>query len=413
MSSKSSPMLPLLLAAVAAGGVAYGIHRLAQDARVAPAQQSAQPAKPRWAAVAQGRVEPKTGEVRISTTASGRVDELLIGVNDRVKAGDLLARIEDSEPLARMLAADAEAGVRKRERDTETNVPRLAIDRRNAEDKLNTTERALATARLALDTLLIARHASPSSVSDDQITAARGVIDEAARRVPGERDALRQAQLAAGVPLPTRLEAGLTAARSDLTLAETALERTRIRAPFDGVILQVMARVGEVAAATPEAPLFVIGDLSQLKVRAEVEERDASRVSVGQEVMLKTDAFPDREFTGKVSSVAQAMRPPRLGQRGPRRPNDLDTLEVMIDVDAGTPLLPGMRVDAHFKLAPSTSKPEAPRAALPTEGGMSASVASAIPGAAAANASVITSSTETDPKVLPPLPAAQPKAAGN
>jgi HlyD family secretion protein len=162
-----------------------------------------------------------------------------------------------------------------------------------------------------------------------------------------------------GVPLPTRLEAGLTAARADLAAAEAALERTRVRAPSSGTVLQLSARQGELAAASPEQALVILADLSQLTVRAEVQERDASKVHVGQEVVLKTDAYPDREFTGRVVKVANAMRPPKLAQRGPRRPTDLDALEVEIDVEPGTPMMPGMRVDAYFRITTPKSEPRA------------------------------------------------------
>ncbi len=408
MSSTSSPIVPLLLAALTAVGVAIGVQYLGSETKSSTTASTAAPAKAKWTATAQGRVEPKTGEIKLSSLAPGRIVDVLVGVNDQVKAGDLLVMVDDVDAMARMQAADAEAGVRRRERDTETGVPRLAQDRRNAEDKLNATERQLTTARLALDRLLIARSVSPSSVTAEQIAAARAEIQETANRLPVEREALRQSQLVSGVPLPTRLEAGLTASRADLSLAEAALERTRVRAPFDGTILQVLGRVGEMAAASPEQPLVIIGDLSQLKVRAEVEERYASKVQVGQGVVLKSDAFSDREFGGKVGTIAQAMRPPRLAQRGPRRPADLDTLEVMIDVEPGTVLLPGMRVDVFFKIeaastqAPSV-KPAQPAASVVAPPARTAAPAT-VQGATAVPASV------SGPQVLPPLAPAQPKS---
>jgi HlyD family secretion protein len=360
MSSNSSPILPLTLAALTAIGVAIGINRLGSDSRIAPAAQSSIPVKARWSATAQGRVEPKGGEVKLSALTPGRIEQVLVGINDKVIAGDMLVRIDDTDALARVLGAEAEAGVRKRERDTETNVPKPAQDRRSAEDKLNTTERAIASARQALDRLALRRQANPSSVTGEQMTTARKALDDAQASLGPDREALRVAQLASGAPLPTRLEAGLSASRAELSAAEAALERTRVRAPFDGTVLQVFARPGEIAAASPEQPMLVIGDLSQLRVRAEIEERDASKVQVGQSVVLRTDAYPDREFTGKVATVAQAMRPPKLAQRGPRRPNDLDTLEAVIDVDQGSALLPGMRVDVFFRQ--EGEGPEPPRA---------------------------------------------------
>ncbi len=360
MSSKSSPIVPLVLAAVAAVGVAVGINRLGNETRSGTVAQVVAPVKPLWSATAQGRVEPKTGEVKLSALSAGRIDTVLVKVNDKVVAGDVLVKVDDTDALARVMGADAEAGVRKRERDSETNVPKLVLDRRAAEDNLNATERALATARMTLDRLLMERRVRPTSVTPGQLDAARKEIDAALAKLTADREALRQSQVAAGVPLPTRLEAGLTAGRAELSAAEAALERTRIRAPFDGTVLQVFAQEGELAAASPEQPMVIVGDLSQLRVKAEVEERDAAKIAVGQSVVLKSDAYPDREFAGKVATVALAMRPPKLAHRGPRRPNDLDTLEVVIDVASGSVLMPGMRVDVYFRIEGAAA--EAPRA---------------------------------------------------
>jgi HlyD family secretion protein len=110
--------------------------------------------------------------------------------------------------------------------------------------------------------------------------------------------------------------------------------------------------------ASPDQPLVVLGDLSALRVRAEVEERDVSKVRVGQAVVVRTDAYGGRDFTGRVASVSQTLATARLPQRGPKRPTDLDTLEVLIDMDPSPNLLPGMRVDVFFKV-PGLAPPAA------------------------------------------------------
>jgi HlyD family secretion protein len=86
-----------------------------------------------------------------------------------------------------------------------------------------------------------------------------------------------------------------------------------------------------------------------MKVRAEVEERDAAKIRVGQSVVVRADAYPDQDFEGRVSSIAQSLSPPNIVSRGPRRPNDVEVLEAMIDLDGLPPLLTGMRVDVFFK----------------------------------------------------------------
>jgi HlyD family secretion protein len=409
MSSTSSPLLPLSLAIVTAGVVAFGLNQLSTSVRIAePKAVSGTAQASRWSATAAGRVEPKGGEIKLAALTAGRIDSVLVKVGDKVKAGDLLVRIEDVDAMARLLGADAEAGVRKRERDTETNVPKLTQDRRNAEDRLNNTERAITLTRMELDRLLAARHADPASVTAEQIENQRKALAEATLRLEPDRQAHRQSQLAQGVPLPTRLEAGLTASRAELTLAEAALERTRVRAPFDATVLQVHARLGELAAASPEQPLVVIGDLSGLEVRAEVEERDVAHVTAGQEVVLRTDAYPGREMTGRVRRIGQSMHPQRLAQKGPRRPSDIDTLEVMIDVEGETALVPGMRVDVFFKQRPvadAAGKTTGTAAAAQTEGAMRPSAAKVANPVAPATPAA----SGEAPKVLPPLPEAAKK----
>src|SRR5690606_15394862 len=121
------------------------------------------------------------------------------------------------------------------------------------------------------------------------------------------------------MPLPTRLETSLAIARAELALAESAFEKTRVRAPFDGTVLNIIARVGELAVAGPQSPLVLFGDVSSLRVRAEVEERDVAKIRVGQKVVVKADAYPDREFSGTVAEIASALGSPRIASRGPRR----------------------------------------------------------------------------------------------
>ena len=70
---------------------------------------------------------------------------------------------------------------------------------------------------------------------------------------------------------------------------------------------------------------------------------------VGQTAIMRSDAFPGKDFEGKVASLAQALGPSRLGQRGPRKPTDVDVLEMLIDLVGQPPLLPGMRVDVFLR----------------------------------------------------------------
>ena len=78
---------------------------------------------------------------------------------------------------------------------------------------------------------------------------------------------------------------------------------------------------------------------------------------VGQRVVVRCDAYPDRDFTGVVTSVGLSLGGARIATRGPRRPNDVEVLEVQAALDNAPPLLTGMRVDVFFKFDDTAAAP--------------------------------------------------------
>lgn len=358
MVKMDSTATTLIIAAVAAVAISSVIswHRAdysqlsvatsseAADAGMAP--------HPLWATSATGRVEPREGEVHLVSQIPGRIVEVPASSNDRVLTGDLLVRLDDADALQRIAAADAETDVRIRERDEETTSG-PALERREAENDLIAAERALFDAMYKFD--IAAADLRAKKGPADEVLRARDRIASARDRVADERQRYDRISTRGDMPLPTRLEASVTQARTDLALAYNAYDRTHVRAPFDGTVLSVNAKLGELAVVSPDAPLVTFGDLTGLRVRAEVEERDLSKVQVGQRVVVKADAFPDREFGGAVSSISSALGSPRIATRGPRRPNDVDVLEVFVTLEGTPPLLTGMRVDVFFRADKATA----------------------------------------------------------
>jgi len=322
------------------------------------APKAAATTKSGWAASAPGRVEPSGGEVRIGSQAAGRISEVLVALNDKVGAGEILVRLDDGELIARVHAATAELAIRRRDRDGNESTGRLAQDRRTAEDNVASAERQLVIGREEYDRSAKARRTGGATPAD--VEKARDVVVKAQERLDTARVALRKALSVDGLPAPTRQEAAVTGGRAELSLAEAALERTRIRAPITGTALQISAKVGEMATPSPENVLVMVGNTASMQVKAELEERDVGKVRVGQLAVIRSDAFPGKDFEGKVSSMAQALGPSRLGQRGPRKPTDVDVLEIVVELAGQTPLLPGMRVDVFLR-------PESAAAATQTQ----------------------------------------------
>lgn len=117
-----------------------------------------------------------------------------------------------------------------------------------------------------------------------------------------------------------------------LVQMEKIADRT-IRAPIDGVVLRRDGEVGEIAE--PGQILFRIGVLKPLQVVAEVNEEDIPRVAVGQTVLFRTDAFPERRLEGKVRELTPIGDP------------IAKTYRIKAALPADTPLLPGMSVEAN------------------------------------------------------------------
>ena len=301
---------------------------------------------PAWTAAAPGRVEPKSGELRLGAIILDRIAEVLVGVNDTVEAGELLVRLDDNEARARLAAAEAETGARRRERADQppTKGREEAI---RTEDAVFEAEQAVTGARYELDFALRARR---ENKGDAQVLAdARQRLTEAKTRLQSDRLAFALAQGKTNLPAPNNFESALTAARANVTMANALLDRTHIRAPAAGTILQMNAKIGEIATPGGEQPLLVMGDMSLVRVKAEVDDGDVAKLKVGQKAFVRSINYPGRDFEGTVSAIAPTLAGPRIGARGPRRLADIDVMELTIDLDGKVPLKPGMRVDAFVR----------------------------------------------------------------
>jgi HlyD family secretion protein len=341
-SRKIAVLAAVLLVAVAAAFLVAAPFRAEETSPAAPSGASVQK---RWTAVAPGRVEPLSRDIRIAAPVIGRIAEVLVKPNDRVFAGELLVRLDDSEALARLAAAEAQAALRKRVRN-DASTPKGSAERRKAEDAVTDAERALTEARAGLDRTAAARRAGRTSQAG--LDSARVALSLAQDRLREQQDALRRVKAAPGTALPSRLEGELNVSRAELTLAEAELEKTRIRSPLAGTVLQVQAKLGELATPSAEQPLVLLGDVSALRVRAELDERDLVKVRVGQRVAVRADAFRDREFEGKVATIEQIVGPSRMNARGPRKFSDVDVMEVLVDLADPGLLVPGMQADVYF-----------------------------------------------------------------
>jgi HlyD family secretion protein len=151
--------------------------------------------------------------------------------------------------------------------------------------------------------------------------------------------------------------AAVQSARANLASAQTDLDRSVIRSPINGVVVDREVNVGQsVAASFQAATLFVIAqDLSHLQANITVDEADIGDVRQGQDVEFTVDAFPDREFRGSVTQVRQ------------QGVSDQGVVSYTVVVSADNPdhtLLPGMTANANIVIERQNNVLRVPNTAL-------------------------------------------------
>ena len=337
------------LLALCIGGVAAAAAALVPMIRAEEAARTSRietPDDKRWQAVAPGRVEPTSGEIKIAAPIVGVIGEVLVKANDKVFAGEPLIRLVDSEAQARLATAEAQIALRKRARNDESPSSR-ASTRRKAEDGVADADKALLEAQAAVDRAAIERRAGRGSDAD--VDAARAALSRAQDRLKQQKAELRKVEADTNTPLPTQVGGQLNVARTELAVAQAAVEKLTIRAPIGGTVLQVNGKAGELASPSGTQPMVLLGDVSTLRVRAELDERDFGEIKIGQPALVRAAAFRGRDFAGKVIFIAPIVEPARINSRGQRSVTDVDVVEVLIDLAEPDALAVGMKVDVYFR----------------------------------------------------------------
>lgn len=311
---------------------------------------TADPARPvvatdRWAVVAPATVEPAGGAAHVSAELAGRIDGIYAHVGDSVEAGALIAELTNVEQRARLKAADVEVAFRKAERDQAVLDPEGAPVRA-AEDAVYNA--ALAIEHLA-DQIDEARRKSASPHAQEvglanlqaDLAQAKQTRAQALAQLEEHRRAFPHYE-------PSRTDSALATARSEREIARAQLEKTLIRAPVSGTILQLDKVTGDSLDASASDVFAVIGDISHLRLRAEVSERRLGRIAVGQAVTVRSDAF-SREFHGRVTSIGMNAVAKQLAVRANGALPVDHVIDVLVALEDATRLVPGMLVDAYFQ----------------------------------------------------------------
>jgi HlyD family secretion protein len=267
---------------------------------------------------ATGNLEP-TNQVEVGVEVSGTIATVDVDYNDRVKRGEVLARLDPTKFKAQVVRS------------------RAALQ--SAKARVLQAQATVDESRAQLARLTKLREVSkgtdPSQVDID-------AADAALKRALAER-ASAKADVA---------EASATLESNEIDLAKTI-----IHSPVDGIVLVRAVEPGQTVAASLQTPvLFVLAeDLTKMELHVSVDEADVGRVRPGQKATFTVDAYPDRTFSAEITDV----------HYGAQEIEGVITYEAVLDVDnEDLSLRPGMTATANIVVAKVMDALLVPNAAL-------------------------------------------------
>ncbi len=265
--------------------------------------------------ITTGSLNPVT-TVDVGSQVSGKIDKLYVDFNSRVKEGQVIAELDQSQFLTRV-------------KQNEANY-------QSAEASLKKTKVTLDNTKKKYDRAM-------NLFEKDLISFE-------------EKEAIETQYYSAMADIQSS-EARLEQAESQLDSSKVDLTYTIIKSPIDGVVINRRVNIGQTVAASFQAPVLfqIANDLSKMQVECSVDEADIGKVKEGQKVRFTVDAFPDENFTGKVSQVRYA---PEIVQ-------NVVTYTTIVEVDnPEMKLRPGMTATASVVTGEAKNVLRVPNSAL-------------------------------------------------
>lgn len=242
---------------------------------------------------ASGEIKPKT-YVNIGANAFGKITKLYVKEGDKVKAGTLLAQLENVQSAADVAATRAALST------ASTDALAATAGLKTAQADFNRARAETERARLDYEraeglfkSQLIAR--AEFDAKKAAYEAAAAGVEQTEARV---NQARAQAESASG---------RITQTRAQLTRASDVLGKTSYAAPFDGTITNLPVREGETVVIgiqnSPGSTLMTLADMSTITAEVKVDETDIVNVKLGQAAEVLIDAIPKKTFKGVVTQI--------------------------------------------------------------------------------------------------------------
>jgi len=283
--------------------------------------------------------------VELSFKVPGKMQQRLVDEGETVKAGQIVARLEDTElkdersaRLAEQRAAQAGlADIKAGNRREEIAQGEAILARMRAEAD-----------KCAKDAVRMEALFRREVIPQKDLDTARAARDASAAAVREAEDRLRLLKIGARPDAIKERQSRAEAAGAMLALAEERLAQSILKSPLDGVVLAKHAEAGEMLAAG--APVVTVAKLDEVWVRAFIPEYEVGLVKLGQKAQITVDTWPGRHFDGRVSFISpQAEFTPKNVQTEKERVKLVYRIKITIP-NPKQELKPGMPADALILL---------------------------------------------------------------
>lgn len=211
-------------------------------------------------------------------------------------------------------------------------------------------------------------NASCTQATQAEREAARQIRLKPSGLVSAEIVEKSQSQAASSRAQCEASRAQIEVVRAKFATLDAQLERTIVRAPFDGVVVELNGEVGEIATPSPPGiptpPAIDLVEYGCIYIDAPIDEVDAAAVRIGMPARVSLDAFREALFDGKVRRIGAYVEDKEKQAR-------FVTVEIDLNEDARkTQLLPGYSADAEIVLAARADVVRIPAEAIMEDGGV-------------------------------------------
>jgi multidrug efflux pump subunit AcrA (membrane-fusion protein) len=303
-----------------------------------------------------GLVEANTENISLGTPVSGVVTEVNVMQGDKVKRGEVLFRLDDRDLEAQKKVMQAQLDSAKQKLQKLRLAPRPE-DIPPAQAKVDELKAAVADAKSQYDRAMELN--GTQAMAQEEVIRRQHALESAKAQLAAADATLAELKAGTWKPDLKIAEADVENAQSNLDAVLMNIERTIVRSPIDGSVMQKNVRLGEFAAAgMNETPLMILGNIEPLYVRVDIDENDAWRVVGHPDAVGELRGNRDYQAHLKFVRIEPYMIPKKSLTGDTTERVDTRVLQIIYSLaGANIPIFAGQQMDVFIDAPSPTTLP--------------------------------------------------------